>query len=91
MVQFYEVYLQDRKPLHRELQKFYGIGPYEAQSLCEEVGLGKEICYADLEPSEWSRVTTYLQKHGHFEIHRRKQIREDLNRLKRIECVEICL
>ncbi len=86
MASFYEVDIPHEKPVVFALQKLYGIGSFEAFSFCKDLGIGLDVTVSQLEKEEWHELTQAIEKHGLFEIHRRKAIRKSIESLVQLQC-----
>jgi len=86
MALFYEVEIPQDKPVLYAIQKLYGIGPSEAFQFCNELGIGLDVTVSNLPKDEWQDLMQAIEKHGVFEIHRRRQVRKSIERLIEIKC-----
>ena len=86
MVLFYEVEIPQDKPVVYAIQKLYGIGSSEAFQFCNELGIGRDVTVASLAKDEWQDLIQAIEKHGVFEIHRRRQVRRSIENLIEIKC-----
>ena len=86
MALFYEVEIPQDKPVLYAIQKLYGIGPSEAFQFCNEVGIGRDVIVSELAKDEWQSLIQAIEKHGVFEIHRRRQVRRSIESLIEIKC-----
>ena len=86
MALFYEVEIPQDKPVVYAIQKLYGIGFSEAFQFCNELGIGRDVTVASLAKDEWQDLIQAIEKHGVFEIHRRRQVRRSIENLIEIKC-----
>ena len=86
MALFYEVEISQDKPVLYAIQKLYGIGHAEAFQFCNELGMGRDVIVAELAKDEWQSLIQSIEKHGVFEIHRRRQVRKSIENLIDIKC-----
>jgi len=86
MALFYEVEIPQDKSVVYAIQKLYGIGSSEAFQFCNELGIGRDVTVAHLAKDEWQDLIQAIEKHGVFEIHRRRQIRKAIDNLLEIKC-----
>jgi len=86
MALFYEVEISQDKPVLYAIQKLYGIGHSEAFQFCNELGIGRDVIVSDLPKDEWQTLIQSIEKHGVFEIHRRRQVRKSIENLIDIKC-----
>ena len=86
MALFYEVEIPQDKPVVFAIQKLYGIGSSEAFQFCNELGIGRDVTVASLAKDEWQDLIQAIEKHGVFEIHRRRQVRKAIENLLEIKC-----
>jgi small subunit ribosomal protein S13 len=86
MALFYEVDIPQDKPVLYAIQKLYGIGSSEAFQFCNELGIGRDVIVSELAKDEWQSLIQAIEKHGVFEIHRRRQVRKSVESLIEIKC-----
>jgi small subunit ribosomal protein S13 len=86
MALFYEVEIPQDKPVLYAIQKLYGIGSSEAFQFCNELGIGRDVTVASLAKDEWQDLIQAIEKHGVFEIHRRRKVRKAIENLLEIKC-----
>jgi len=74
------------KRVHVALTYIYGIGPHIAQEICKAAGVQPEIKARDLSEDEVSRITTVIQNTFIVEGELRRQVQQNITRLKDIAC-----
>jgi len=68
------------------LQYIYGIGPYSAQKICKEAGIDESKRAKDLTEDELSRIAGILDRNFVIEGQLRRQIQQNIARLRDIGC-----
>jgi len=68
------------------LQYLYGVGPKVAAELCHNAGIPRDKPSRDLAEDEVSRIATLLERDYTVEGPLRRQVTQDINRLKDIGC-----
>ncbi|MDE0959828.1 MAG: 30S ribosomal protein S13 [Planctomycetota bacterium] len=74
------------KRVHVALTYLYGIGDKIAMEICEAAGIAPEIKSRDLSEDEVSRITTVIQDSYVVEGQLRRQVQQNISRLKEIAC-----
>jgi small subunit ribosomal protein S13 len=75
----------DKKTLI-SLQYLYGVGPAVARELCEKCGVKPDSRARDLTDEEISRLAIILERDYTVEGPLRRQVTQNINRLKDIKC-----
>jgi len=74
------------KPTVVALTYLYGVGPYTARQLCHKAGIDPLIRARDLREDELGRLATLLDKDYTVEGPLRRQVQQNIGRLKDINC-----
>ncbi|HEX5103093.1 MAG TPA: 30S ribosomal protein S13 [Pirellulaceae bacterium] len=74
------------KPIVISLRYLYGVGDQIARELCHKAGIETHKHARDLHEEEVSRLTTILEKDYVVEGQLRRQVAQDISRLKDIKC-----
>jgi small subunit ribosomal protein S13 len=74
------------KPTHISLRYIYGIGPTLALRLCEQANVDAQRRAKDLSDDEVSRLATILDREYTVEGPLRRQIQQNIQRLRDIGC-----
>ena len=74
------------KRVHVALTYLYGIGNKIAMEICAAAGIAPEIKSRDLSEDEVSRITTVIQDSYVVEGQLRRQVQQNIARLKEIAC-----
>ncbi|MFN4259562.1 MAG: 30S ribosomal protein S13 [Gemmataceae bacterium] len=74
------------KPTHISLRYIYGIGPTLALQLCEQAGIDPQRRAKELTEDEVSRLAGILDKDYTVEGPLRRQIQQNIQRLRDIGC-----
>jgi small subunit ribosomal protein S13 len=74
------------KPTHISLRYIYGIGPSLALRLCEQANIDPQRRAKDLSDDEISRLATILDREYTVEGPLRRQIQQNIQRLRDIGC-----
>ncbi|MEE2855951.1 MAG: 30S ribosomal protein S13 [Planctomycetota bacterium] len=74
------------KRVHVALTYIYGIGNKVAMDICEAAGIAPEIKSRDLSEDEVSRISTEIQNSHVVEGQLRRQVQQNITRLKDIAC-----
>jgi small subunit ribosomal protein S13 len=74
------------KPTHISLRYIYGIGPTLALRLCEAANIDPQRRAKDLSDDEISRLATILDREYTVEGPLRRQIQQNIQRLRDIGC-----
>lgn len=74
------------KRAHIALTYIFGIGHYKALQICQEAGIDSAVKARDLSEDEVSRITTVIQNSHVVEGQLRRQVQENISRLKEIAC-----
>ncbi|MFM7116035.1 MAG: 30S ribosomal protein S13 [Planctomycetota bacterium] len=75
----------DKKTLI-SLQYLYGVGPAVARELCEKCGVNPDSRARELTDEEISRLAIILERDYTVEGPLRRQVTQNINRLKDIKC-----
>jgi small subunit ribosomal protein S13 len=75
----------DKKTLI-SLQYLYGVGPSVARELCEKSGVNPDSRARELSDEEISRLAIILERDYTVEGPLRRQVTQNINRLKDIKC-----
>jgi small subunit ribosomal protein S13 len=75
----------DKKTLI-SLQYLYGVGPAVARELCEKSGVNPDSRARELSDEEISRLAIILERDYTVEGPLRRQVTQNINRLKDIKC-----
>lgn len=68
------------------LQYIYGIGPYQAELLCERAGIERDKRARDLSEDELAKLASLLDNEFVVEGQLRRQIQQNIARLRDIGC-----
>lgn len=74
------------KPTHISLRYLYGIGPKSAQDLCHKAGIDAQKRARELTEDEVARLAALLDKEYTAEGQLRREINQNIVRLKDINC-----
>lgn len=74
------------KPVEVSLTYLYGVGPTTAKQICQEIGIKPGMRAKDLTDDEISRIATLLDKSYVVEGQLRRQVMQNIQRLKKIGC-----
>jgi small subunit ribosomal protein S13 len=74
------------KPAHISLRYIYGIGPTLALRLCEQADINPQRRAKELTDDEISRLATILDREYTVEGPLRRQVQQNIARLKDISC-----
>jgi small subunit ribosomal protein S13 len=74
------------KPTHISLRYLYGIGPTTALKLCEQARIDPQRKARELSDEELARVATILDKDYTVEGPLRRQVQQNIARLRDIGC-----
>ncbi len=69
------------KKVDISLSYIYGIGRPTAEDICEKAGVSRDTKVRDLSDDEVGRIREYIDKNVIVEGERRKQVRQDIQRL----------
>lgn len=75
----------DKKTIY-SLQYLYGVGPAVARELCHKAGVNENARARDLTDEEISRLATILERDYTVEGPLRRQVQQNIGRLKDIKC-----
>jgi small subunit ribosomal protein S13 len=75
----------DKKTLF-SLQYLYGVGPAVARELCEKAGVNPDSRARELSDEEISRLAIILERDYTVEGPLRRQVNQNINRLRDIKC-----
>lgn len=75
----------DRKTVI-SLTYLYGVGPHTARELCQKAGVDPDKRARDLTDEEVSRITTILERDYVVEGPLRRNVQQNINRLRDIRC-----
>src|SRR5271165_5672195 len=78
--------LPNDKPTHIALRYIYGIGPTTSLRLCEQTRVDPQRRARDLSDDEISRLATLLDREYTVEGPLRRQVQQNVARLKDIGC-----
>jgi small subunit ribosomal protein S13 len=78
--------LPNDKPTHISLRYIFGIGPTLALRLCEQANVDAQRRAKDLSDDEISRLATILDREYTVEGPLRRQIQQNIQRLRDIGC-----
>jgi small subunit ribosomal protein S13 len=78
--------LPNDKPTHIALRYIYGIGPTTALRLCEQTRVDPQRRARDLSDEEIARIATLLDREYTVEGPLRRQVQQNIARLKDIAC-----
>jgi small subunit ribosomal protein S13 len=74
------------KPTHISLRYIYGIGPTLALRVCEQARIDPQRRAKDLNDDELARVATILDREYVVEGPLKRQIHQNIERLRHIQC-----
>src|SRR5437764_13195997 len=74
------------KPIVISLRYLYGVGDHVARELCHKAGIDTAKHARELHEEEISRLTTLLERDYTVEGPLRRQIAQDISRLRDIKC-----
>lgn len=74
------------KPTYVALTYLYGIGQATAIQICFDLGIDKNTKSHELTEDEVSRITNHLDKEYAVEGQLRRQVQQDITRLRDIAC-----
>jgi small subunit ribosomal protein S13 len=74
------------KPTHISLRYLYGIGPTTARQLCDQAGIDPQRRARELSDEDLARLASLLDKDYTVEGPLRRQIQQNVVRLKDIGC-----
>ncbi len=74
------------KPTHISLRYLYGVGPTIALELCRKAGVNPQVRAKDLREDELARLAVLLDKDYVVEGQLRRQVNQNIQRLKDIGC-----
>jgi small subunit ribosomal protein S13 len=75
----------DRKAVV-SLTYLYGVGPQTARGLCQKAGVDPDKKARDLSDEEVARISTILERDYTVEGPLRRQVQQNINRLRDIRC-----
>ncbi len=75
----------DKKTIY-SLQYLYGVGPAVARELCHKAGVNEDARARELTDEEISRLATILERDYTVEGPLRRQIQQNIGRLRDIKC-----
>ena len=78
--------LPNDKPTHISLRYIYGIGPTSSLELCQKAGVDPQRRARDLSDEDIARIATILDKDYTVEGPLRRQLHQNIQRLKEIGC-----
>ena len=78
--------LPQDKPTHISLRYLYGIGPTLALELCQKAGVDPQRRARELTDDEIGRIAAFLDKDYTVEGPLRRQLHQNIQRLKEIGC-----
>ena len=68
------------------LTYLYGVGPQTARDLCQKAGVDQDKKARDLSDEEVARISTILERDYTVEGPLRRQVQQNINRLRDIRC-----
>ena len=74
------------KRTHVSLTYIYGVGPKTAMDICKVAGIDPAVKARDLSDDELSRIGTVIENSYMVEGQLRRQIQQNITRLKDIAC-----
>jgi small subunit ribosomal protein S13 len=74
------------KPIVISLRYLYGVGDQVARELCHKAGIDSQKRARDLAEEEIARLTTLLERDYTVEGPLRRQVNQDISRLRDIKC-----
>lgn len=74
------------KPTYISLQYLYGVGQQVARELCHRAGVNPQARARELREDELARITALLDKDYVAEGQLRRQVAQNISRLKDINC-----
>ena len=74
------------KPIVISLRYLYGVGDQVARELCHKAGIDMQKRARDLAEEEIARITTLLERDYTVEGPLRRQVNQDISRLRDIKC-----
>jgi len=74
------------KPAVISLRYLYGVGPQTARELCHKAGIDPQVRARELREDELARLTALLDKDYTAEGQLRRQLAQNIARLKDINC-----
>ena len=80
------VEIPDNKPTRVSLTYLFGVGPAIATELCEKAGIDGTKRARDLAEDELGRLAALLERDYTVEGPLRRQIQQNINRLREIRC-----
>jgi small subunit ribosomal protein S13 len=78
--------LPNDKPTHISLRYIYGIGPTTALELCDKAGVDPQRRARELSDEDIARIANILDKDYTVEGPLRRQLHQNIQRLKEIGC-----
>ena len=78
--------LPNDKPTHVSLRYIHGIGPTKAREVCEQAQVDPQRRAKDLTDEEVARIAGILDRHYTVEGPLRRQVQQNIARLKDIGC-----
>jgi len=74
------------KPTHISLRYLYGIGPALSLRLCEQAGVDPQRRARELNEDDVARITSLLDREYVVEGQLRRQVQQNIGRLRDINC-----
>ena len=74
------------KPAHVSLRYLYGVGKKIARDLCHKAGINPEVRARELREDEIARLAALLDKDYTVEGQLRRQVTQNISRLRDINC-----
>jgi len=74
------------KPTRIALRYIYGVGPTKAEQICQQAGVDPEVRAKSLTEEELSKIATLLASDYVIEGQLRRQVQQDVARLRDIQC-----
>ena len=78
--------IPNEKRLDIALTYIYGVGRTTAAKVVQELGMRADLRAKELSDDEAARIATHLQEHYLVEGPLRRQLQQNVNRLKEIQC-----
>ena len=78
--------IPNEKPLAIALTYIYGIGPTSARKVVADLAMRGDMRAKDLSDDEAAKIAAHLQEHYVVEGPLRRQLLQNVNRLKEIQC-----
>ena len=86
MLRLFGVNLPENKAIKIALTYVYGIGNTRAMQILKATGIDPDKRVKDISEAEAAKIRSYIEQNYTVEGDLRRQIKENINRLKRIRC-----